>query len=161
MIIVLTGVSGSGKTTVGKLLAHNLGWPFLDGDDLHPPNNVKKMTRGVPLGDEDRLPWLDALRERMAAMVERGESAVVACSALKKAYRDRLRGNLPQIRLVYLRGSYDLIEQRMRERRGHFFKADLLKSQFAILEETGDITQVDISRGPEAVAAAVREAVGL
>lgn len=161
MIIVLTGVSGSGKTTVGKLLAHNLGWPFLDGDDLHPPNNVKKMTRGVPLGDEDRLPWLDALRERMAAMVERGESAVVACSALKKAYRDRLRGNLPQIRLVYLRGSYDLIEQRMRERRGHFFKADLLKSQFEILEETGDITQVDISRGPEAVAAAVREAVGL
>jgi gluconokinase len=161
MIIVLMGVSGSGKTTIGRLLAQDLGWRFLEGDDYHPRNNVRKMQQGIPLEDKDRWPWLDALRELISEIVEREESAVIACSALKKAYRDRLRGNAVQVRFVYLRGSCDLIEQRVRERQGHFFQANLLRSQFEILEESEDIWHVDISHNPEVIVAAVREVVGL
>jgi gluconokinase len=132
---VVMGVSGSGKTTVGVALAKRLGWPFVDGDALHPPANVAKMAAGMPLTDDDRWPWLHAiaawLDERRAA----GESGVVACSALRRRYRDVLRLNRPAMRVVYLKGSPELIAERLRTRQGHFFPAKLLADQLAALEE--------------------------
>lgn len=161
MIIILMGVSGSGKTTVGKLLAQNLGWQFFDGDDYHPQSNIRKMQQGFPLEDQDRWPWLDVLNKLMTGILENDKSAVIACSALKKAYRDRLGRNLLQVKFVYLRGSYHLIMQRMQKRQGHYFQADLLASQFEILEVSKDIHQIDIFHKPEAIVANVRAVVGL
>jgi len=162
MIVVLMGVSGSGKTTVGKILAHDLGWTFVEADDYHPAANVEKMRRGVPLDDDDRRPWLQALRERIDEAVERGEDVVLACSALKHSYQDYLEKHHPDnVRYVHLRGSEELIRRRLAERKGHFMNPGLLHSQFETLEPPGDALQVDIAPPPEVIAAEVRRQLGL
>src|SRR5437764_9799785 len=121
MAIVLMGVSGSGKSTVGRVLAGKLGWSFVEGDDYHPPENVEKMRQGIPLNDADRAPWLAALRTRMDEALERGQNIVLACSALKHAYQDYLAQHDPaHIHYVYLHGSAELIRKRLAQRKGHF-----------------------------------------
>jgi gluconokinase len=135
--VILAGVSGSGKTTVGRLLAERLGWPFADGDSFHPAANVAKMTAGIPLTDDDRWPWLAAIGAWMDARNAAGGSGVVACSALKRRYRDVLRQGRPEVRLVFLDVSRDEDIARLRARSGHFFPAWLLDSQFGDLEPPG------------------------
>jgi gluconokinase len=135
MVVVVMGVSSSGKTTVAKLLAETLGWQYQEGDALHPPENVAKMSSGTPLTDADRLPWLRAIAARIDEWRSRGEPGVVTCSALKHAYRDIIVGNRPDVVLVYLKGSHDLIAARMAARKGHFMPTALLDNQFATLEE--------------------------
>jgi len=148
MIIVIFGVSGAGKTTVGKLLAENLGWRFVEADDFHPATNIEKMRSGHPLADEDRWPWLERLREEIKRLVAAGENAVVACSALKPAYRDRLRVS-DEVKFVFLRGDYVLVEKQLRSRRAHFMNASLLQSQFDDLEEPQpDENVLTIELGP-------------
>jgi len=143
VIVVLMGVSGSGKTVVGQALATELGWPFFDGDDFHPPANVAKMAAGTPLTDADRWPWLDRLAAEMAAVNARGANAVLACSALKQAYRDRLdrAGN---VRVVHLKGDEATIAARLAGRSHRYMPATLLASQFATLEEPAGAVVVDI-----------------
>ena len=133
-MIIVFGVSGAGKTTVGKLLAQELGWQFLEADDFHSAANIEKMRSGRPLTDEDRWPWLDRLRDQIEQLLSAGENAVLACSALKRAYRDRLRVS-DEVKFVFLRGDYALVEKQLRSRRGHFMNAGLLQSQFDELEE--------------------------
>lgn len=134
MIVVVMGVSGSGKTTVAALLAARLGWRYREGDDLHPSENVEKMRGGTPLTDADRLPWLQAIAREIDTWRTQGESGVVTCSALKRSYRDIIIGDRPVV-LVYLKGSQDLIARRMAARHEHFMPTALLASQFAILQE--------------------------
>jgi carbohydrate kinase (thermoresistant glucokinase family) len=134
VIVILFGVSGAGKTTVGQLLADELGWKFYEGDDYHPQANIDKMHAGVPLTDEDRQPWLESLRELIERCLAAKENAVLACSALKKSYRSYLRVN-EEVKFVYLSGSYELIANQLRQRHGHFMNPELLQSQFAALEE--------------------------
>ena len=133
-MIIIFGVSGAGKTTVGKLLARELGWQFLEADDFHSAANIEKMRCGRPLTDEDRWPWLDRLRDQIEQLLSAGENAVLACSALKRAYRDRLRVS-NEVKLVFLRGDHALVERQLRRRRRHFMNLDLLQSQFDDLEE--------------------------
>jgi gluconokinase len=133
-VFVIMGVSGSGKTTVGLALAQKLGAPFYDGDDFHPPQNIAKMAAGIPLDDEDRFVWLVRLHDLIADHLARGETAVVACSALKKKYREQLRQGNDGLRIVYLDGSFDLIRERMEARPSHYMKANMLQSQFETLE---------------------------
>jgi gluconokinase len=134
MIVIVFGVSGAGKTTVGKLLAQKLGWKFVEADDFHPRANIEKMHRGVPLTDEDRSPWLENLRELIEGCVESHKNSLLACSALKRAYREHLRISA-DVKFVFLRGDYALIANQLRHRRGHFMNPELLRSQFADLEE--------------------------
>ncbi len=134
MIVILAGVSGSGKTTVGRLLAGGLGWPFADGDSFHSAANIEKMTEGLPLTDDDRWPWLAAIGAWMDERAGVGGSAVVACSALKRAYRDALRKDRPEVRIVFLTVDRDAGLARLQARRGHFFSAGLLDSQLADVE---------------------------
>ena len=150
-IVIVMGVSGSGKTTVGRLLAERAGWPFFDGDDFHPDANVEKMRRGMALTDADRWPWLEALRALIRDLAARGQSAVVACSALRASYRERLLGGSDAVRLVYLRGTREVIDARLRARADHFFDPALLASQFAILEEPADAIVMDVDRSPDAI----------
>ncbi|HZQ72839.1 MAG TPA: gluconokinase [Burkholderiales bacterium] len=145
MIVVVMGVSGVGKTTIGTALAAALGWRFLDADEYHPPGNVAKMEAGIPLEDDDRWPWLDALNEALREADGRGESAVLACSALKERYRRRLTAGLRNFRIAYLYGDFELIERRMRERRHRYMPASLLASQFAALEPPADAIAVEVS----------------
>jgi gluconokinase len=134
VLVIVFGVSGAGKTTIGKLLAHELGWRFIEADDFHPAANVEKMRSGHPLTDEDRWPWLERLREQSRRSLAAGENAVLACSALKRAYRDRLRVS-EEVKFVFLNGDFALVEKQLRSRRGHFMDPDLLQSQFDDLEE--------------------------
>jgi gluconokinase len=134
MILIVAGVSGSGKTTVGALLAGRLGWQFADADAFHPAANVAKMRAGIPLTDADRRPWLDAITAWMDERIARGESAVVTCSALKRAYREELLGGRPQARMIFLAVDRDEATLRLAVRHGHFFPAGLLSSQFDALE---------------------------
>ncbi len=147
MIVVVIGVSASGKSTLGKALAAVLGWEFIDGDDFHPPGNVAKMRRGVPLNDADRAPWLVDLNRRIMQVDEAGEDAVLACSALKKHYRDMLRGGIRDIRFVYLCGDTERIRARIRGRQDHFMPAGLLDSQIAALEppDNAVLVRIDLS----------------
>jgi carbohydrate kinase (thermoresistant glucokinase family) len=154
VIVVIMGVSGSGKTTVARLLADKLGWRFQEGDALHPPENVEKMRGGTPLADADRLPWLARIAQRIDDWRAAGCSGVVTCSALKRSYRDIIIGNRPDVRLVHLKGSPELIRRRMAERQGHYMPATLLDSQFSILQEPSPDENpivVDISRRPEEI----------
>lgn len=155
------GVSGAGKTAVGERLATRLGWPFVDADDLHPASNLRKMTAGVPLTDEDRLPWLHMVRGAIDEHAVSGRSAVVACSALKEQYRELLRAGQAEPRLVYLRVTPAVLERRLRERRGHFFDPSLLASQLETLEEPGDALVVDADRDLGAVVDAVAAGLDL
>jgi len=135
--LVVMGVAGSGKTTIAKALGDRIGWTFKDGDAFHPASNVEKMRSGYPLTDADRWPWLRAIAAELDRTRDAGEHLVVACSALKRAYRDILIGQRSGVRLIYLKGSRNLILQRLRQRRGHFMPPELLDSQFATLEEPG------------------------
>lgn len=157
-VLVVMGVSGSGKTTVGALLAGRLGWPFEDADDLHPPANVAKMQAGTPLTDEDRLPWLQAVAAWIDARRAAGGHGVVACSALRRTYRDVLCGGRPDVRLVYLKGDPALIAQRQAARHGHFMPTSLMASQFSTLEEPAEneaAITVAVEGRPSAIADAV------
>lgn len=142
---IIMGVSGCGKTSVGKALAERLGWDFYDADDFHPPENIAKMAGGIPLSDEDRAPWLETLRALIADCLQTNRPGVLACSALKERYRQTLLDGNPGARLVYLKGSYDLIWSRMANRPGHYMKPEMLKSQFDALEEPQNALIVDIS----------------
>lgn len=144
MIVVIAGVSGSGKSTVGGLLAARLGWPFADGDEFHPAANLAKMKAGVPLTDADRGPWLAAIGAWMDQRLAAGQSAVVACSALRRAYRDTLLSGRPGVRMIFLQVSHDEDVARLTARRGHFFPAALLDSQFAALEMPEDFERVTL-----------------
>jgi len=161
MVIILMGVSGSGKTTIGQRLAQALGWRFYDGDQFHPRANVAKMQQGMPLTDEDRWPWLQALRAHIETCIQQAVSAVLACSALKYVYRDYLLIHEAEVRLVYLKGDYDLIHERLAQRHGHFMPPDLLASQFVALEEPERAVVVDIRPPPEAIVALIRQQLGV
>ena len=137
MIVIIAGVSGSGKTTVGILLADRLGWRFADADDFHPAANVEKMRAGIPLTDADRGPWLQAIAAWMDERIARGEDAVVGCSALKRSYRDRLLADRPEARMVFLAPDREVLARRMAARHGHFFPEQLLGTQFDALEPPG------------------------
>jgi gluconokinase len=161
MIIMLMGVSGSGKTTIGQQLAEALGWPFYDGDQFHPQANIAKMQQGIPLTDADRWPWLHTLRAQIATWIHQGVSAVLACSALKQGYREYLLIDEAEVKLVYLKGDYDLIRARLAQRHGHFMPPALLASQFAALEEPERAVVVDIAHPPETIVALIRQQLGV
>lgn len=152
--LIVMGVAGSGKTTIARALAARLGWRFEDGDAFHPASNVEKMHSGRPLTDEDRWPWLRAIAAEVDRTRDAGEHLVVACSALKRVYRDILIGKRTGVRLIYLKGTRDLILQRLRARRGHFMPPELLDSQFATLEEPDpdeDAVVVDVAPAVDAI----------
>jgi gluconokinase len=149
------GVAGSGKTTVGKALAAQMGFEFADADDYHPAANVEKMASGVPLTDEDRAPWLDRLRGLITNWIAAGKSAVLACSALKQAYRERLMVG-PEVRLVYLKGNRELFRERLLTRHGHYMKESMLDSQLAVLEEPGDAIVINAGLPVEQAVAEIR-----
>jgi gluconokinase len=159
MVIILMGVTASGKTTVGRLLASVLGYQFYDADDFHPRANIDKMRRGIPLDDADRLPWLETLRELVRRSVAEHTDAVLACSALKEVYRRYLLVG-PQVVLVYLKADQDLIRQRLLQRQGHFMNPELLESQFATLEEPKQGIWIDASLAPEEMVSAIRDQLG-
>jgi len=150
MIIIVMGVAGSGKTTVGRLLAESTGFQFLDGDTLHSPANLAKMSAGLPLTDSDRAPWLSAVRGRIVDTATHQQNLVVACSALKEAYRALLAAGVP-VTWIYLKGRPDVVRARLQRRTGHFMKAELSSSQFEALEEPTNAIVVDASQPPEAI----------
>ena len=161
MVVVVIGPAGAGKTTVGQALARQLGWPFHDGDDLHSAASIAKMTRGEPLTDADRWPWLDAIHERIARYERAGEPAVIACSALKQTYRDRLRAGLTEVRFVYLDASAALLEERLETRAGHFMKREMVRTQLADLEPPRHALTIDASCSPDQIVASIRRALGI
>ena len=154
------GPAGSGKTTVGELLASQLGWEFADGDSFHSQANIEKMSRGVPLDDHDRIPWLDTIHEAMEQWSARRRNVVLACSALKKSYRERLVIN-SAVRLVYLKGTFDLLRQRLHARKGHYATEQILTSQFADLEEPAEAITIDVARSPEDIVVEIRKQLAL
>lgn len=160
MIVIVMGVVGAGKTTIGKLLASQLGWEFADADDFHPQSNVEKIRHGIALTDEDREPWLDHLREAIVRWIDEAKSMVLACSALKRAYRAELCVG-PQVRFVQLKGSAALIADRLRSRHGHFAGESILASQLADLEEPEKAITVDISETPEQIVAEIKRALAM
>jgi len=160
MIVIVMGVVGAGKTTVGKMLAAQLGWEFADADDFHPGSNVEKIRNGIPLGDADREPWLESLGAAIRQWIGANRNVVLACSALKGAYRTKLKVAL-EVRFVYLKGSVPLISERLRARQGHFASESILASQMADLEEPDEALAVEVSASPEKIVAAIREGLHL
>src|SRR5687768_17524905 len=158
MFIILMGVAGTGKTTVGRLLAKELGWRFYEGDDFHPAANVEKMRRGEPLTDDDRRPWLDALHGVIHTAVKNAQNGIMACSALKRSYRTRLRVSEDVI-FVHLAARPDLVQQRLEHRQGHFMNPSLLESQFGTLETPQTALVLDASLPPAALVHQVRQAL--
>ncbi|MBD2435578.1 gluconokinase [Nostoc sp. FACHB-110] len=159
MIIIIMGVSGAGKTTIGKLLANSLDWEFSDADAFHPLNNVEKMQSGISLTDADRLPWLQDLQTAMKNWLQANKNMVLACSALKESYRQLLVVHRDRIKLVYLKGSYELIYQRLQNRHNHYMSETLLDSQFSTLEEPSDTLYIDVSETPEVIVRNIRQAL--
>jgi gluconokinase len=155
VIIIVMGVSGCGKSTVGSLVARQLGFEFRDGDDFHPAENVAKMRAGTPLNDTDRKPWLEAIAAYMRSTQAAGRGAVVACSALKESYREILLRHEPWVRFVHLTGPREVIAERLKARAGHFMPPTLLDSQFATLETPPDAWSEDLRRTPEEIAASI------
>jgi gluconokinase len=151
------GVSGSGKTTVGKLLAQNLGWDFYDADDFHSPENIAKMSAGIPLNDDDRRPWLAALHDLIAKCLKENRPGVLACSALKERYRRSLLAGNQGVEIVYLKGDFDLIQSRIKARDGHYMKAAMLQSQFDALEEPRNVITVSVSMSLDEIVSTILE----
>lgn len=160
MIIMLIGVTGSGKSTVGRLLAAQLGWQFCEGDDFHPAANLAKMTRGVPLDDEDRKPWLQAIQRVIRDAVEKRENVVIACSALKESYRSMLQVE-GEVIFVYLKADSALIQQRLKKRTGHFMNPVLIASQFDTLEEPNQALQIDAALTPAEIVLVIRDQLAI
>jgi len=160
MIVILMGVVGAGKTTVGKLLAAQFGWEFADADDFHPASNVEKIRNGIPLTDADRAPWLDQLRSAIDRWIATSQSVVLACSALKSPYRAKLQAG-PEVHFVYLKGSEALIGERLRSRQGHFASDSILVSQMADLEEPARALTVEVADSPQQIVANIRTGLGL
>ena len=159
-IIIIMGVAGCGKSTIGSMLAHKLGWDFYDADDFHSESNRMKMAQNIPLTDEDRAGWLDSLRSLIGQNIQNGKPIVLACSALKKSYRDILMIN-EQVEFIYLRGTYEQIEARLLQRSGHFMSAKMLASQFDILEEPQDALTIDITHTPQEIISTIRKGLAL
>lgn len=160
MLILVMGVAGSGKTLIGSMLAQSLGWTFADADQFHSAANIQKMAAGVPLTDADREPWLSAMREAIDTWTKSGTNAVLACSALKQGYRDRLTNGI-QNRIVYLKGDPQLILSRLLLRRDHFMKPAMLSSQLADLEEPADAIVLDIANSPAQIVAEIQRRIGI
>jgi gluconokinase len=160
LIVVIMGVTGAGKTTVGSLLAAQLGWEFADADSFHPASNVEKMSQGIALTDADRAPWLAAMRSAIERWISEKKSAVLACSALKRSYRQELLIS-PEVRLVYLRGTYESIARQLRARHGHFATEAILADQFANLEEPQDAIVIDLGQDPSTMVKQIRVQLGL
>ena len=160
MVVIVMGVTGAGKTTVGRLLAEQCGWEFADADEFHPASNVEKMRQGIPLTDQDRQPWLERLRGAITQWIADGRNVVLACSSLKRAYRQEL-DVAPEVHFVFLKGSAGLIAERLRARHGHFAGEQILAGQFADLEEPKDAVTVEIESTPPQIVAEIREKLGL
>ncbi len=160
MIVIVMGVVGAGKTTVGKLLADELGWEFADADDFHPASNVEKIRQGIPLTDEDRAPWLQLLHDAISRWIAARNNVVLACSALKRAYRQILHPG-SEVHFVYLKGPATLIGQRLHSRQGHFANEQILASQLEDLEEPADATTIDIAATPEEIVRQIKSALRL
>jgi gluconokinase len=160
-LLLVAGVSGSGKSTIGGMLASQLGWEFHDGDSFHPPANVEKMRSGIPLNDAERIPWLAAMRGAIEACLREGRGAVFAASALKKSYRSALCDGLDGIGLVFLHGDYELIRTRMEARKGHYMAARMLQSQFALIEWPEGALEIDVRVSPEEAVRTIRAHFGL
>ena len=154
------GPAGSGKTTVGELLAAQMQWEFADADNFHSPANIEKMSRGIPLSDDDRIPWLNSIREAMLQWDAQHRNVVLACSALKRSYREQLQIN-SNVKLVYLKGSYELLRVRLHSRKGHYAGEQILTGQFADLEEPTDAITVDAAQSPEQIVAEIRKQLAL
>ena len=149
--VIVMGVAGSGKTTVGELLAQRLGWNFYDADAFHPAENIEKMANGTPLDDIDRVPWLAALHALISTSLKENRPAVLACSALKESYRQQLLDGNEGVQIVYLKGSYDLIWSRISQRKDHYMKPQMLQSQFEALEEPANALTLDVSLSVEKI----------
>lgn len=162
-VFILMGVSSTGKTTIGTALAEQFGMKLIDGDDLHPRANILKMASGLPLNDDDRRPWLERINDAAFSLEQKSENGIIICSALKKAYRDQIRQGNQQLTFLFLHGSFELIQQRMAQRKGHFMKTAMLQSQFDTLEipqaDESDVIFIDIDSSFEQVVARCAEAV--
>ena len=154
------GTTGAGKTTIGTMLAAQFNWQFADADAFHPPANIEKMSHGIPLNDADRAPWLAAMRKAILEWIAAGKNVVLACSALKRAYRDELRPST-EVNMIYLKGTYALFAERIRQRHGHFAGEGILAGQFADLEEPTDAITIDAAKTPEEIIAEIRKQLGL
>ena len=160
MIVIVMGPAGSGKTTIGELLASQLQWQFADADNFHPPANIEKMSHGIPLHDADRMPWLQSLREAITGWDAQKKSVVLACSALKQSYREILQVN-SNVKVVYLKGSFELFRDRLRARKGHYAGEQILAGQFADLEEPTDGITLNAADSPKDIVSAIRVRLGL
>jgi gluconokinase len=160
VIVLVMGPAGAGKTTVGELLASQLTWDFFDADNFHSAANIGKMSKGIPLDDEDRIPWLNSIRDAMMQWDSNGKNAVLACSALKRSYRERLQIN-SNVKLVYLKGSFELLRQRLHARRGHYAGEQILAGQFADLEEPNDAITIDAALPAEQIVKEIRSRLAL
>ncbi len=154
------GTTGAGKTTVGTMLTAQLNWQFADADTFHPPANIEKMSQGIPLNDADRAPWLEAMRKAILEWIAAGKNVVLACSALKRAYREELRPSL-EVKIIYLKGNYALFAERIRHRHGHFAGEGILAGQFADLEEPDDAIRIDAAQSPGQIVTEIRKRLSL
>ena len=161
MIILVMGVSGSGKSTIGQLLADSLHWEFADADSFHSPENIEKMRHGIPLNDLDRMPWLLALQQAIQQCLQKNKNMVLACSALKASYRQVLVLDEERVKLVYLKGAFELIQKRLQTRQTHFMPEKLLKSQFDALQEPSGAITVDVSDPAEVIVQKIRVSLGI
>jgi gluconokinase len=160
VIVIIMGTTGAGKTTTGTMLAAQLKWEFADADTLHPPANIEKMSRGIPLNDADRAPWLAAMRKAILKWIAAGKNVVLACSALKRAYREELRPR-PEVKIIYLKGDYALFAERIHQRHGHFAGEAILAGQFADLEEPDDAISIDAAKSTDEIVAEIRRRLAL